>query len=914
VIMRLYRLLLRLCPAPFRQAYGDGMEETFACRLADARAAGQSRQLRVWLREVLGLIAVVVTERWHSVRGGRTAADGERRAGRMDRFGQELRHAARRLTRSPGFTLTAVATLALAIGANAAIFAVVQHVVLNPLPYPRSDRLIELDHGSVGLRVSSGLGNTPGLYFHYAEQSHVLDAAALYRTVDRTISGDGDPERIRVTRSTPSLASAMRVEPVIGRWFLSGEGKPGTPPVAVLSHALWARRYNGDPGVLGRSISLDGVATEIVGVMPAGYAFPEPTVEAWVAEPLARSMGFGLWNYSGVARLRDGVTLDAARAELTGLIPGVTAAFPGDPGAVGNVDTKLLFTGRSLKDATIGNITRALWMLMAAVGVVLLVACANVANLFLVRSEARQREVAVRRALGATRLGIARFFLTESILLSMAGGICGFAIAAVAVRLLLTFGPATLPRLHELRLDAVTVSFTAAVSLFAALACGALPLWRVVPFAQSLHEVGRGTTASRGSHRARHLLMGAQVALALVLLVASGLMVRSLQNLRAIDPGFDAPSALTFRIGLPNRAYPSLAAVVGAHHAALDRLAAMPGVVSASATSCLPLAGGCSGNTIRIEGRTYPPGTVPPLALFRAVAGGYFETIGTRILRGRGITRGDVDRAEPVVVVNETIAKKFFAGEDPIGRHLASNRPPPRLGHAADLTWLTIVGIAADVPTFALAGPRANALPLLYMPMSLATGPGAQGAGAIGPDATVMSYVVRTATPPQSLLPMVRLAIDEVDRSLAIAQVRTLQEILDGAGAQMAFTMVLLAIAASVALTLGTIGIYGVMSYIVSQRTGEIGVRLALGADPGSVAGMIAREGGLVALAGAAIGLGVAFAGGRLIESLLYDISPRDPRVFAVTTAVLILVALAACWLPARRAARLSPMEALRTE
>jgi len=912
--MRLYRLLLGLSPAPFRRDYADGMEETFARRLADACAAGRSRQLRVWIREILGLLVVVATERWHAARGRRITVDDERRAGRMDRFGQELRHAARRLMRSPGFTLTAVATLALAVGANAAIFAVVQHVVLNPLPYPQSDRLIELDHGSVGLKVSSGLGNTPGLYFHYAERSQVIERAALYRTVDRTIIGDGDPERIRVTRATTSLAAVLGVSPVAGRWFSDEDGKPGARPTAVLSHSLWARRYNSDTGIIGHNISLDGVATEIVGIMPAGYAFPDPTVDAWVAEPLARSMGFGLWNYFGVARLRHGISLEAARTELNGLIPSVVDAFPGDPGAVGNVETKLRFVGRSLKDATIGNITQALWMLMGAVGVVLLVACANVANLFLVRSEARQREVAVRRALGATRLGIARYFLTESVLLSLGGGALGAAIAAGAVRLLLAFGPATLPRLHELRLDVVTMSFTVAVSLFAALACGALPLWRVVPFTQSLHEIGRGTTASRGRHRVRHLLMGAQVALALVLLVASGLMVRSLQNLRAIDPGFDASSALTFRIGLPNRAYPSLATVVAAHEAVLDRLAAAPGVVSASATSCLPLAGGCSGNTIRIEGRTYPTGTVPPIALFRAVAGGYFETIGTRILRGRGITRADVEHTEPIVVINDTIAKKYFAGEDPIGRRIASNRPPPRLGQPADLTWMTIVGVAADVPTFALAGPRSTALPLLYMPMSIASGPSGQVVGTIGPDASVMSYVVRTAMPPQSLLPAVRRAIDDVDKTLAVAQVRTLQEILDAAAAQMAFTMVLLAIAASVALALGAIGIYGVMSYIVSQRTGEIGVRLALGADPGNLAGMIARQGGLVALAGAGIGLAVAFAGGRLIESLLYGISPRDPRVVAITTMILLAVALAACWLPARRASRLNPMEALRTE
>jgi putative ABC transport system permease protein len=907
--MLLYRLLLRLCPARVRREDGAAMEEMFAHRLEDARASG--RRARLWRREILGLLALAVSERWRGDAAAAVANDNLRKAGRMDRMSQEFRHAARRLLRSPAFTLTAVATLALAIGANSAIFAIVQHVVLNPLPYPESSRLIELDHGSVGLRVSSGLGTTAGLYFHYTQRSRSLDGAALYRTVDRTLSGDGEPERIRVTRVTTSLAPVLRVSPAAGRWFTDQEGAPGAAPVAVLSHRLWVRRFSSNPAIIGRSLALDGVATEIVGIMPASFAFPEPNVDAWLAEPLARSMGFGLWNYSGVARLRDSVTLDAARAELTNLIADVPAAFPGDATALGNVETKLTFSGRTLMDATVGGIRRALWILLAAVGVVLVVACANVTNLFLVRSEARQREVAVRRALGATRFGIARFFLTESVLLSIAGGAVGLLIAAGALRLLLAFGPATLPRLHEIRLDLVTLSFTAGLSLFAALACGALPLWRSSQLAASLHEIGRSITASRGRHRVRHVLMGAQVALALVLLVASGLMVRSLHNLRAMNPGFDASSTLTFRIGLPNRDYTNVGAAVATHHAILDRLSALPGVTRASATSCLPLAGGCSGNTVLIEGRTLPPGTTPPIALFRAVAGGYFETMGMRVLRGRGIDRADVDRAEPVVVINDTIAKKYFPGEDPIGRRLASNRPPARLGQPAPVVWQTIVGVVADTPVRALAEP--TPLPQLFMPMSIASGPG-MGALAIGPDAAVMSYVVRTAIKPASLLPSIRQVIDDVDTNLALAQIKTLQDILDGAAAQMAFTMVLLTIAAAVTLLLGAIGVYGVMSYVVSQRTGEIGVRLALGAEPGNVAGMIARQGGLVALAGAAVGLGVAFAGTRLIGSLLYDVSPRDPGVFAATAMLLVAVALAACWLPARRASRLSPMEALRTE
>lgn len=823
----------------------------------------------------------------------------------MSGTGREIRQATRRLMRSPAFTLASVLTLALAIGANASIFAVVQRVVLNPLPYPESDQLIELDHGALTLNLPSGFGITLGLYYLYADRSRALDGIALHRTEDLTLTGDGDPERLRVSRATPSLASVLRVRPALGRWFTDEEGAPGAAPAVVLSHGLWARRYGGDPGMLGRPVMLEGVPAEVVGIMPASHAFPDPRVDVWLAEQVTRTTGFGLWNYEGVARLRDGATIEDARAELKGLIADLPQAYPSDPLALANAETGLIAIATTLKGATIGNIARTLWILLASVGLVLVVACANVTNLFLVRSEARQREVAIRQALGASRLRLARYFVAESAVLSVAGGALGLALAWGAVRLLVGFGPDTLPRLQEIRLDGIVVAFTFALTSVAAVVFGTLPLCRGIRFADSLHESGRGNTASPGRHRTRQLLMGAQIALALVLLVSSGLIVRSFQKLRAFDPGFDPASALTFSLGLADREYRTVAAAVAAHHAILERLAAFPGVTRVSATSCLPLAGGCSGSTLRVEGRVYPRGTMPPVALLRAVAGDYFQAMGIRLLRGRGIDRGDVERNEPVVVVNQALVDRMFPNQDPINQRVASNR-------SSDLTWLTIVGVVSNTPVRALA--EANPLPQVYMPMSIAGGPGIPKSNLAGPDIAVMSYVVRSATPPSRLLPSVRRAIDAVDTKLAIAQVRTLQDVLDRASAQMAFTMVLLAIAAGVALVLGAIGVYGVMSYIVSQRSGEIGVRLALGAEPGSVARMIVRQGGLVAFAGVTVGLAAAFAASRLIESLLYDVSPRDPGVFAATSLALSGVALIACWLPARRAARLSPLEALRTE
>jgi predicted permease len=575
----------------------------------------------------------------------------------------------------------------------------------------------------------------------------------------------------------------------------------------------------------------------------------------------------------------------------------------------------------STTDEATAAVRPALLLVFGAVGCLLLVACANVANLFLVRSEARQREVAVRRALGASGASLARFFLTESVLLSAAGGVIGLALASAAVQMLVSLGPATLPRLEEIRLDAVALGFTFGLTLLIAVVFGSIPLWRAASPAASLNEVGRGNTTSRGRHRTRQLLMGGQVALALVLLVASGLMIRSFQNLRAFDPGFRVASALTFRIGLPERAYPTRAAAVAAHGAIIDRLAAIPGVTAVSASTGLPLADACFGNSVLIEGRDNPDdGRAQAIARLCAVSSGYVEAMGVRLVRGRGMRRDDVEQRLPNVVVNQAFVDTVFPGADPIGARIRSNAPPrPAVTAPAAAgaswdggapPWLTIVGVVSNTPFTALA--ERNPTPVVYMPMSLAGGPDIPAIAMLGPPVTAMSYVVRSELSPAAVLPAMRAAIATVNPTLAVAQVTTFEEMLDRASAQMAFTMALLTIAACVALLLGLIGIYGVVSYIVSQRTGEIGVRIALGAHPRDVATLILRQSGTVALAGIAVGFAAALAGGRLVESLLYGVTPRDPGVLAATALALFAVALMACWLPARRAARINPVETLR--
>ena len=866
------------------------LEVHFALEVDDQLETGLPlRDAQLAARRAFGSVALTKEE----LRDMRTGAA-------LERLWQETRQAARRLRRSPAFALATALTLALAIGANAAIFTVVYRVVLNPLPYGASDRLAALEFSIPSRNVPKIYYIPSRLYFQYVERTHTLDGLALYVAANEiTLTGQGNPERIRVSRASSSLASVLRVTPAIGRWFNENEMAPGARPSAVLSHGLWVRRFGQDPNVVGQPIPLDGVPTVVVGVMPASFAFPDPHIDVWVPAPyVTRTTATDAYAFAAVARLRDGATIAEARSELTRLAVDLDPSYPNNGYRV------LVSTARTLLDATVGDIAVTLWILLVAVGLVLLVACANVANLFLVRCEAKQREIAVRRTLGAGNRAIAHYFLTESALLCTAGGAIGLALAWSALHVLVVFGLVTLPRLNEVHLDALVVAFTCVLSLVTAFVLGSLPLVRFTPLVQSLHETGRGS-ASRAQHGARHLLMGIQVALALVLLVASGLMLRSFQKLRAVDPGFDPTSTLTFRIGLPRTDYPDRGRMVVADRAIVDRLAALPGVSAVSASTCLPLSEGqlCQGGPLFVDGDPFPPGTLAPFVASRAVDGGYFQTMHTRVLRGRGIDRSDIDREEPVVVVNQALVNIAFSGQDPIGQRVRFGNPT--LARDAP-EWLTIVGVVANTPIFGLA--EANPFPQLYMPIFASRNVN------MAPRLDAMSFVVRTSVMPGALTDPVRRAISQVDSNLALGQVATLQETLDRAAAQMAFTMVLLVIAASVSLALGVVGIYGAMSYIVTQRTGEIGVRLALGAEPGSVVRMIVREGGIVASAGATAGLLTALAGGRLIESLLYGVSPRDPVVLTGTTAIVVCVVLLACWLPAQRAALLNPLDALRTD
>jgi putative ABC transport system permease protein len=904
-IPRLHRVLLRLHPRAFREDFGPAVEEMLAERAAEARRRGRVGRARFWVREAAGLATSLASERVGAGgfpaganRGRRTRPWG----GVMDTWKRELRHAVRRLLRSPSFSLAGMVTLGLAIGANAAIFTVVDRVVISPLPYPESDRIVYLDHGARGLDYESGLGTTSGLHWQYAHRARTVRDVSLYQSGQRwTATWPDGPVTVQVARTTPSFVQTLGVMPTIGRWFTEEEGRPasGRERVVVLSHGLWQRRFGGSAAVLGEVVPMYGVPYEIVGVMPRGFAFPSPDVEAWVPFTLDEtSVQVGGFNYGGIARMENGVALEQVRAELDALIARVSRDFPGDETALPMIEQAGTFSvAVPLKEWVVGSTAGTLWILLGAVGVVLLVACANVANLFLVRAESRQREVAVREALGAGRRAIAGFYFAETLVLAAAGGALGFVLALGGVRLLVAFGPANLPRLHEVRIDAPAILFTLLVSVAAALALAAAPLLRRRGGpARTLHESGRGNTATGGRLRVRSVLMGAQIALALVLLVASGLLMKSFQRMRAVDPGYDPASTLLVRIGLFSETYPMPEDAARFHAQVLERVRAMPGVIDAAVTTCPPLSSYCHGDPVSLPGKPWDAGDMPPIASFRRVGEDYFRTMGIRLVRGRLLDERDQQVRTRAIVIDERMAELYFPGEDPIGKQV--------LVYEEGSDPYEVVGIVNHVLTW---GVRAIDEPAqIYFPLVSHT---------VAPaNIRFAAYVVRTGERPLELVPALRAAIADLDRTVPLAEVTTLDRMLADDRAPTAFTMTLIGLASVVALVLGLVGIYGVISYVVAQRSAEIGVRLALGALPGDVVRLIVRQGGAVAGVGLAVGLVAAVSGSSLIDSLLFGVSPTDVPTYALVTGTLLVVSLLACWLPARRAAHQDPLAALRPD
>jgi putative ABC transport system permease protein len=813
----------------------------------------------------------------------------------------------RRLLRAPSFALLAIATLALAIGADVAIFSLVNTILLRPLPYPEAERLVGLFHSAPGLELEE-MPQSPGTYARYLTDATTLESIAVWGERELTLTGEAEPERLSGAAVSASLFDVLAVKPERGRPLRPEEELPGAAPVAILSHPLWQRRFGSDPAIVGRTVRIDGVAREVIGVMPEGFAYPTPETQLWIQLEIDPARApLGVFSTHGIGRLKPDFDAAAAEAELNRLLGDLATTFPGDPAAPVLANAGFRAFVRDLRDGLVGDIAPALWILLGAVGLIFLIGCANVANLFLVRADGRRHEIAVRAALGETRSRLVSSLLIESLALGLAGGVAGLGLAVLGVELVSKLGAATLPRLHEQSVDARVLLFTLAVSVVAGLLLGLPPALRAVPRHDSidLADTGVRTTAGRRRHRTLRVLVGAQVGLATVLLVGSGLASLSFHRLSQVDPGFRGEGVLTFRLSLPEQDYREPVVVADFHRNLIERLNALPGVASAGAASWLPLSGLASGTGHSIEDFPRQPQEVPPLFFTQRAAPGYFETLDIPLIAGRHFTADEQAQGRPVAIVSETIARKFWPGQDVIGKRIAPGGMPTADGDGA---WFTIVGVAGAVRDQTLHdAPRF----LVYYPLLVTV----NGSHDAMPPPRQLAFAVRARSgDPAALGPALRAAIGEADPNLPLADLEPMSSKLSRAKGRLAFSMVLLLIAAGAALLLGCVGLYGVVSYAMRQRIPEMAVRMALGARPQDIRGMVLADGLLLGAAGIAAGLAGAAALTRLMKAVLYEVSPFDPLVFTVATALPFAVFLLSTFLPASRAAAVDPATALRRD
>ncbi len=810
----------------------------------------------------------------------------------------DLRFALRSLLRNRAFTVVSVLTLALAIAANTAVFTLVDGVLIRPLPFRDSEDLISIQH--LGREGADELPMSTGLYLLYQEQAESLESLALFAGTTVTMVREGEAERLPAQAVTPSFFEVLGAEPAMGRTFTPEEGAPEGELVVVVSDAFWRGRLGGDPDILGRTLDLNGRLRTVVGVMPPGFGFPDTEADIWaplVIDPAQAPLAaFGT---SGIARLAPGNTIESVMTELGGLIDRLSEFYPdsGAPAFLAEVGLRPRVV--SLKESLVGDVGSTLWILLASVGFVLLIACANVANLLLVRAEGRQRELALRRALGAGQWQVLRWFLSESVLLAGVGGILGALLAAWALKVTLGLVPTDIPRMAEVGLDGRVIGFTALVSLGCAIFFGFFPLLRdrSVAMARGLHEgSARGATAGRDRHRLRSGLVVAQVALSLVLLIGSGLMLRSFQALRSIDPGFRTDHLLTALIIVPGAEIQGWEETANYFRQLRERVAAQPGVVEAGLAQAIPLTGGMSYTTNAIEDHPRAQDELPTFASNNQVEVGFIEAMGIPLLEGRTPQTGDGAEGSRSVVVSRSFADHFWPDRSPIGRRL-------RVGFDNE-EWYNIVGVVGDVRYQNLTDDPEE---VVYWPATI--GPAEAPIPSRG-----MYIVIRTTADPLSFVPVLRREMQEMNPRIPVAELRSMDDLMTAATARTSFTMVMLAVAAAVALLLGLVGIYGVISYIVAQRTREVGIRMALGATDRSVLLLVLRQGLVLTILGVIIGLVASGALSSLMRSILYGVEAIDPLTYGVLAVLQIVVATLASWLPARRAAALEPSRALRLE
>jgi predicted permease len=827
---------------------------------------------------------------------------------------RNVRHLLRGLLKSPAFSVTVLLTLCVGIGATVAVFSVVNSVLLKPLPYPDADDLVAVWHvapGAPGITdASGGLRMSPSMYFTYSERSDTFEDVGLWNLGTATVTGVAEPEEVGLVAVTAGVLEALRVPPLLGRWLGPEDQVPGGPNRALLTYDYWQTRFGGDESVIGRNVTINALPWEIVGVMPRGFRVVDADADLIVPSRFPPEMAANGAPFCcrGIARLKTGTTLEQANADVARMLPiwldglGGARAFFED---VWQIAPAL----RPLKQDVLGGVGNVLWLVLGTVGVVLLIACANVTNLLLVRTEGREKELAVRAALGAGSWRIARVLLLESASLALLGGGLGVALAYGALAALRGAGPASLPRLSEISLDSQALLLAVGVSLLAGLVLGAIPALKFAGprIIAGLHGGGRGSSAGRQQHRAQNVLVVAQVALALVLLVSSGLMIRTFQSLLGVEPGFANPAELqTMRLAIPPTLEPDPDRVTRMQNDIVDALAAMPGVASAAFITAMPLENrDADWDVLQVEGApSFLEASDSPVRRFQYTSPGLLQTAGTSLVAGRDITWNDVYDGRRVAMISENLARELFVSpEAALGRRIAPARAPEN-----DTGWREVVGVVQNVRDIGLDQP---APAIVYWPSMM------RGFYSFQPVTVprAVTFVVRSplaGTP--TLVAQMQRAVWSVNPDLPLANVRTMKEVYDASLARQSFTLVILAVAGVVALVLGIVGLYGVLSYAVAQRRREIAIRLALGAQRREVTRRFVRYGVALAGVGVVLGLGAAAGVTRLMASLLFGVQPLDVLTYAAVAVLLTFVAALASYLPARRAAAVDPAEALAAE
>lgn len=803
----------------------------------------------------------------------------------MNTLLHDLRYGFRMLAKAPGVTILALLALAFGIGANTAIFSVVNTVLLRPLPFKDTDHLLKLSLVHFQQSGPRGSPLSPSDFLDFKAQNRGNLELATFATNTFNYSGGEAPEQVEGAWTTADFFSVLGVSPLLGRGFLPTEDKADAERVVVLSEGFWRNRFNADPQVIGRTITLSSRNYTIVGVMPARFEFPNHAVQLWAVLPIEPPTRRGPFYMHGVVRFPATMSIDQARMELAGIAARIKATTPALPADYG-------FVSIPLTEYLVGDVRPALLVLLGAVGLVLLIASLNVANLLLSRAAAREKEISIRAALGASRARIVRQFLTENLLLASAGGLAGLLLSVWGIDLLRAFGPDNVPRLQDVTVDRWVLGWTALISLGSGILFGLAPAWHGtrLDLNTSLKEGGRSASESAGARRLRSFLVVSEVALAMMLLIGAGLLIRSFMRLQQVRPGFNAEQVLTMQVPLPRAKYTENPKVLSFYERLLERVSALPGIRSAAIVSSLPPNGLQVSDTFNVEGVLSADDANSPMGSILFSTPGYFKTLGVPVQQGRDFTVRDNSTSPRVVIINETLARKYFPNGNSIGKRFKEG--------GSDRTsnpWMEIVGVVGDVKYEGLDIPTA---PAYYIPFQQNPIRG-------------MNLVVSTSLAPSAATAAIRAEVRNIDPEIPVSRVRTMEKLVSESVAQPRFRTFLIGVFSAVAMLLAAIGIYGVVAYSVSQRTQEIGIRMALGAQPRDVLRLVVRQGMGLTVMGAGIGLIGAFGLTRVMSNLLFGVGASDPLTFAAISLLLIFVALLACYIPARRAARLDPMAAL---